>query len=104
MDPDRRRRRVSTEELGLVLAGGYAMSAHGLTSRPSEDLDFATRSPLPMADVADRLAHAFRRAGCEVTVVTRGGYTLADLERRREVAVGEGQVAGVPRHRPPRRG
>jgi hypothetical protein len=27
---------------GLAVAGGYAVKAHGLVERPSEDIDFAT--------------------------------------------------------------
>ncbi|NES26758.1 hypothetical protein GCE86_30125 [Micromonospora terminaliae] len=30
------------DDLGLVLAGGYAMCAHELVDRPSQDIDFAT--------------------------------------------------------------
>jgi len=57
------------DDLGLVLAGGYAISQYGLTSRPSRDVDFATASPLPLAEVTDRLAQAYRVAGYTVTVV-----------------------------------
>lgn len=46
----------ASDELGLVLAGGYAISAHHLTSRPSRDLDFATTSTLPLDVITDRLA------------------------------------------------
>jgi hypothetical protein len=60
---------TADQDLGLVLAGGYAISAHGLTSRPSHDLDFATRSAMPMAEVTSRLAGLFRDSGCEVTVI-----------------------------------
>jgi len=28
---------------GLAVTGGYAIKAHGLVDRPSEDIDFATR-------------------------------------------------------------
>ncbi|MEU7906849.1 nucleotidyl transferase AbiEii/AbiGii toxin family protein [Actinoplanes sp. NPDC049118] len=35
------------DDLGLVLAGGYAISAHNLTSRPSQDVDFATAAAVP---------------------------------------------------------
>ncbi|GAA2479551.1 nucleotidyl transferase AbiEii/AbiGii toxin family protein [Winogradskya humida] len=57
------------DDLGLVLAGGYAISQHGLTSRPSRDVDFATVSPLPLPEVADRLAQAYQDAGYTVTIV-----------------------------------
>lgn len=57
------------DDLGLVLAGGYAISQYGLTSRPSRDVDFATASPLPLPEVADRLAQAYQDAGYTVTIV-----------------------------------
>ncbi|MGW3014462.1 nucleotidyl transferase AbiEii/AbiGii toxin family protein [Streptomyces longwoodensis] len=47
----------------LVLTGGYAVRAHRLVHRPSQDLDVATENPAPMADIAVTL-----RAGLE----TRG--------------------------------
>jgi len=31
---------------GLAVAGGYAVKAHGLVERPSEDIDFATGAAL----------------------------------------------------------
>lgn len=45
----------ASDDLGLVLAGGYAISAHQLTSRPSRDPDFATVSTLPLDVITDRL-------------------------------------------------
>ncbi|MEU8021546.1 nucleotidyl transferase AbiEii/AbiGii toxin family protein [Micromonospora haikouensis] len=51
------------DDLGLVLAGGYAMCAHELVSRPSQDIDFATASALPLSTVVSRLADAYRHAG-----------------------------------------
>ncbi|ACZ84755.1 hypothetical protein Aros01_08996 [Streptosporangium roseum] len=54
---------------GLVLAGGYAMNAHGFTDRPSNDLDFATAAELPLPEVAEGVAEALGEAGLEVTVV-----------------------------------
>ncbi|MFD4549480.1 nucleotidyl transferase AbiEii/AbiGii toxin family protein [Streptomyces sp. NPDC058466] len=36
----------------LVLTGGYAIRAHRLVERPSQDLDVATENPAPMADIA----------------------------------------------------
>ena len=39
---------------GLVLAGGYALQAHGLLRRPHADLDFATES----SEAMDRIAGA----------------------------------------------
>ncbi|NES16948.1 MULTISPECIES: nucleotidyl transferase AbiEii/AbiGii toxin family protein [Micromonospora] len=57
------------DDLGLVLAGGYALSAHNLLSRPSRDIDFATATTLPLPDVATRLADAYRRAGFDCQIV-----------------------------------
>ncbi|GGS59911.1 hypothetical protein GCM10010156_18090 [Planobispora rosea] len=56
------------ERFGLALAGGHAMRMHGLTDRPSEDLDFATAAETPLPQVADGLAETFRRAGLEAAV------------------------------------
>lgn len=39
----------------LVLTGGYAVRAHHLVNRPSQDLDVATENPAPMADIAAAL-------------------------------------------------
>ncbi len=57
------------DELGLVLAGGYALTAHELLERPSRDVDFATATALPLPDVVDRLADAYRAEGFSVEVV-----------------------------------
>lgn len=54
---------------GLVLAGGHAMNAHGLTDRPSDDLDFATAAEIPLPEVAEGVVQAFGDAGLEVTLI-----------------------------------
>lgn len=36
----------------LVLTGGYAVLAHGLVNRISQDLDVATENPEPMEEIA----------------------------------------------------
>ncbi|MEW9547648.1 nucleotidyl transferase AbiEii/AbiGii toxin family protein [Nonomuraea sp. NPDC050783] len=54
---------------GLVLAGGYAIKAHGFTDRPSRDLDFATAMEIPLPEVADGVAAAFRGAGLKAEIV-----------------------------------
>ncbi|MEV7343054.1 nucleotidyl transferase AbiEii/AbiGii toxin family protein [Streptomyces sp. NPDC093544] len=53
----------------LALAGGYAVQAHGLVSRPSQDLDFATQHPASLVDIALRLAEGLRDKGWAVSVV-----------------------------------
>jgi predicted nucleotidyltransferase component of viral defense system len=54
---------------GLVLAGGYAVKAHGLVDRPSKDLDLATFSTRPIEEITDALACAYRARGFEVVNV-----------------------------------
>ncbi|MFJ2021321.1 nucleotidyl transferase AbiEii/AbiGii toxin family protein [Streptomyces nodosus] len=54
----------------LVLTGGYAVRAHHLVNRPSQDLDVATENPAPMSDIA-----AVVRAGLEAR-----GWNVQALE------------------------
>jgi hypothetical protein len=54
----------------LVPTGGYAVRAHRLVNRPSQDLDVATENPAPMADIA-----AILRAGLEAR-----GWQVQSLE------------------------
>ncbi|WP_030603993.1 nucleotidyl transferase AbiEii/AbiGii toxin family protein [Streptomyces fulvoviolaceus] len=56
-------------EYELALAGGYAVQAHGLVTRLSQDLDFATRHPASMSDIVPRLADGLRGKGWTVAVV-----------------------------------
>jgi hypothetical protein len=57
------------DDLGLVLAGGYAIAQYDLTSRPSQDVDFATASALSLPQITNRLAHAYQDAGFTVTLI-----------------------------------
>ena len=50
---------------GLAVAGGYAVKAHGLVERPSEDIDFATGTAVPMEEIVAALAAGYRTAGFE---------------------------------------
>jgi|SRR6266536_3613267 len=56
-------------ELGLVLAGGYALTAHDLLDRPSGDIDFATATSMPLPEVAERLADAYRAASFQADII-----------------------------------
>lgn len=56
------------QEYGLFLAGGYAMKAHGLVDRPSNDVDFATSNPLPLDVIGRAVADAYRAQGFGVQV------------------------------------
>jgi hypothetical protein len=61
---------------GLAVAGGYAVKAHGLVQRPSEDIDFATGTAAPTEEIVAALAAAYRTVGFEVRVL--------DVEGRKE--------------------
>jgi predicted nucleotidyltransferase component of viral defense system len=54
----------------LVITGGYAVQAHGLVDRLSQDLDVATESPAPMAKIADDLRHGLTRRGWHVSMIS----------------------------------
>jgi hypothetical protein len=56
-------------ELGLVLAGGYALAAHDLVDRPSQDIDLATGTALPMPHIVERLAAAYEAASYAVQII-----------------------------------
>jgi hypothetical protein len=62
-----------------VLAGGYAVRAHGLVNRPSKDVDFATDSFRPLDEITDVLADAYRAHGFEVEKA-RGTPPMARLD------------------------
>jgi hypothetical protein len=57
------------DDLGLVLAGGYALAAHELLDRPSRDIDFATATAMPLPEVAKRLLDAYRAAGFSADIM-----------------------------------
>jgi hypothetical protein len=57
------------DDLGLMLAGGYAIRAHGLTERPSGDLDLATSAGVALPSILARLAEAFRQHGFDVQLI-----------------------------------
>ncbi|WP_329411850.1 hypothetical protein OG802_18365 [Streptomyces sp. NBC_00704] len=46
-----------------VLAGGYALEAHGLLRRPHDNVDLATESTRPMPELAEALASALTAQG-----------------------------------------
>ncbi|MEU5533680.1 nucleotidyl transferase AbiEii/AbiGii toxin family protein [Streptomyces sp. NPDC020362] len=50
----------------LVLAGGYALQAHGLLQRPHANLDFATESSEPMERIARAVGAALEARGRQV--------------------------------------
>lgn len=58
---------------GFALAGGYALAAHGLIDRPSEDLDLFTNhlEPDEFSAAVGAITEAFVQAGHPVDVVRR---------------------------------
>ncbi|MFB8176633.1 hypothetical protein ACFC8N_11305 [Streptomyces sp. NPDC055966] len=60
---------------GLVLAGGYALQAHGLLHRPHANLDFATESPEDLPMIAGAVAAALEARGRRVRTGTVGVLT-----------------------------
>jgi hypothetical protein len=60
-------------EYGLALAAGYAIKAHGLIDRPSDDIDFATAANAPVEEIIAALAGAYRWA-------TEIGMDIAEAE------------------------
>jgi hypothetical protein len=64
---------------GLGVAGGYAVKAHGLVERPSEDIDFATATAAPIGEIVAALAVAYQAADFTVQVLgadERKGHLL----------------------------
>ncbi|MEH1167576.1 nucleotidyl transferase AbiEii/AbiGii toxin family protein [Micromonospora sp. CPCC 205539] len=57
------------DDLGLVLAGGYALAAHDLVERSSRDIDFATATSLPLKRETDRLVDAYAAAGFSARII-----------------------------------
>ncbi|MFI6004472.1 nucleotidyl transferase AbiEii/AbiGii toxin family protein [Streptomyces sp. NPDC051366] len=53
----------------LVLTGGYAVQAHGLVERLSQDLDVATENPAPMAEIVTSLEQGLAERGWQVRVI-----------------------------------
>lgn len=69
---------------GLAIAGGYAIKAHGLVDRPSEDIDFATAASTSTDEIMAALAKAYQDAGHNVEVLdvdARKGHLLVTLRR-----------------------
>jgi predicted nucleotidyltransferase component of viral defense system len=67
---------------GLGVAGGYAVKAHGLVERTSEDIDFATGTTAAIEEIVAALAAAYRTVGFEVQVLHaegRKGHLLVTL-------------------------
>jgi len=75
----------------LVLTGGYAVRAHHLVNRPSQDLDVATENPAPMADIAAALRTGLEILGSQVqaleTAPLSARFTVSDPNTGQECEV-----------------
>lgn len=49
--------------------GGYAIQAHGIVHRPSQDLDFATTHPAALPQIADHLTTGLRERGWRISAL-----------------------------------
>ncbi|MEV5735642.1 nucleotidyl transferase AbiEii/AbiGii toxin family protein [Streptomyces sp. NPDC052292] len=74
MTPSEPQRRLLADVLGagspyaLVIAGGYALQAHGLVCRPHGNVDFATESPKVMEHIVAAVDSALEARGRRVRV------------------------------------
>ncbi|MFG2439827.1 nucleotidyl transferase AbiEii/AbiGii toxin family protein [Streptomyces sp. NPDC048508] len=75
----------------LVLTGGYAVRAHRLVDRPSQDLDVATENPAPMTDIAAALRLGLEARGWQVrsleTAPLSARFTVSDPTTGQECEV-----------------
>ncbi|MET8412972.1 nucleotidyl transferase AbiEii/AbiGii toxin family protein [Streptomyces sp. NPDC005195] len=53
----------------LVITGGYAVQAHALIARPSQDLDVATENPAPMDEIIRTLTEGLTERGWSFKVI-----------------------------------
>ncbi|MDQ0946113.1 hypothetical protein QFZ24_000036 [Streptomyces phaeochromogenes] len=72
--PDHHRRLLSDalaagRPYGLALMGGYAVQAHGIVHRPSQDLDFATEHPAAMPVIIEQIVQSLSNQGWQITVI-----------------------------------
>jgi hypothetical protein len=75
----------------LVLTGGYAVRAHRLVNRPSQDLDVATENPAPMTEIAATLRAGLEARGWKVhaleTAPLSARFTVTDPATGQECEV-----------------
>lgn len=72
--PDHHRRLLADalnagRPFGLALMGGYAVQAHGIVHRPSQDLDFATEHPAAMSQIIEHLTYSLSERGWHITII-----------------------------------
>ncbi|MGW4563331.1 hypothetical protein ACWEN3_13260 [Streptomyces sp. NPDC004561] len=80
---------------GLLLAGGYALEAHGLLRRPHGNLDFATESAEPMDRIAGAVGAALEARGRPV----RAGAATARTAQLTVTDPPTGEPCGLGLHK-----
>lgn len=60
---------AAASDYGFALAGGQALIAHGVVSRPTSDIDLFTDREDGVRDAAESVAAALARAGFDVTEI-----------------------------------
>jgi hypothetical protein len=85
----------SAADYGFVLAGGYAVQAHGFLERLSDDVDLFTDvgDPVAFAEAVAAVAGAYRQAGMTVEIERRGDVfarlsVVDEQEREAKVELG----------------
>lgn len=82
---------AALEDRGFALAGGYALAAHGIGSRPSDDIDlFTDRLNIDFTTAAEDLRTTYEQAGFAVAVARHG-----DEFARLVVTVPDGRATAV---------
>jgi hypothetical protein len=85
---------AAAQGYGFVLAGGYAISAHGMGDRPSTDVDLFTNQAGPEGfdEAVDRVQAAFHADGLRVEDKNRAPL-FADMRVSDPVS---GEASDVP--------
>ncbi|MDC2956884.1 nucleotidyl transferase AbiEii/AbiGii toxin family protein [Streptomyces gilvifuscus] len=59
----------------LMITGGYAVQAHGLVDRLSQDLDVATENPAPISEIVHVLSDGLTKRGWQVEEIEIGALS-----------------------------
>ncbi|MFD9543865.1 nucleotidyl transferase AbiEii/AbiGii toxin family protein [Streptomyces sp. NPDC060022] len=59
----------------LVITGGYAVQAHGLVDRLSQDVDVATENPAPMSEIIRSVSYGLTERGWQVEQIEIGALS-----------------------------
>ncbi|MET7453967.1 nucleotidyl transferase AbiEii/AbiGii toxin family protein [Streptomyces sp. NPDC005574] len=59
----------------LVITGGYAVQAHGLVDRLSQDIDVATQNPAPVGEIIHTVSDGLTARGWQVAEIEIGALS-----------------------------